>query len=661
MNNVLLQNYVVNLAFKNSASKSDICPVVFGDGIVYMSNEKNEYLRTIKDESDNHPYHLYFQEIDSTKTKGGKEPFAEEIATIFNDGPLSPYANDNKIVFSKNIRSSSLKGKNQSKTIGLFFSEKINGIWTTPIPFDYNSADYNITHPAISKDGKFLVYSSAQNMEDSGMDLYYSIYSGTNWSQPKRFGDKINTFGNDVYPTIVGSRIYYSTNGHNDTTGLDIWSFNFEGADQYGSPMKLDSAINSNFDDFGITFKDDLVSGYVTSNRDGSDNIYHFKKLYPSLENCTPQKKISYCYLIEEHNMLDESGMPLKFTWDLGDGTSQDGYRVKHCYDTLGYYTAKLNIVDTVTGDIFYEVSEVTINIQADPLPRIIFKDTLNKNALTEFVADLSHATFTPDEYLWQINNNDQIFQGNKLKETTTQRDSIEVKLGLLKDNEVQCITKTFYFKKDKNIKGSLPNKPKEIILDNSIKDSTETYSVKIHSSETPLSDTSELFNDVNYPITEKYFEFKKLYEYSVGSSTELDELYLLYLEMKDLGFDSELIKAEIDQTIASQNSQTSTTVYFAVSSSEVTTFNISSLQHLIKLHGTDIQLNVLGYADPTGNAIKNKQLSLNRAKSVKKELIKLGVPAENISTKAVGQIESASTEDHVLKLLRKVDVEIKK
>ena len=658
LNNILCQKYIVERALKNDASVSDICPTVFSEGIIYMSNEKTEYLRTVKDVSDHHPYHLFYQPIDSTKTKGKKVAFAEEISSLYNDGPLNVFASESKIVFSRNNNNSSLKRRDQSTTIGIYFSEKINGLWTKPEPFEYNSSQYNVTHPAISQDGKLLVFSSGENLESTGMDLYFSILKGTQWSAPQRFGNDINTDGNDVYPTIVNSKIYYSTNGRNDSTGLDIYSFNFK---NLSIPVKLDSAINTSFDDFGITFNSDLISGYVTSNREGSDQIYFFKKQYPTLDNCTKQKKISYCYLIEEHNMLDESGMPLKFTWDLGDGTSKDGYRVKHCYDTLGHFTAKLNIVDTITGDVFFEVSEVSINIQAEPVPRIIYKDTLNKNELTEFKADFTYTSTNIDEIYWQTNNNEQIYFGDKFIETTTQRDSIEVKLGLLNGNEVQCYSKIFYYNENKIKPNSQSNKPKEVILNNKL-DSTESYAVKIQSSETPIPDTSFIFNDVNYPITEKYFEFKKLYEYSVGNSIEMEELYLLYLEMKELGFDSELIKTEIDKTIESKKeTKTFTTIYFAISSSDVSPFSQSNIQNFIKKHGTDIELNILGYADPTGNAVANKQLSLERAKSVKEELTKLGIPSANISIKAMGEIEASVEDDHVLKLLRKVEIELKK
>ena len=52
----------------------------------------------------------------------------------------------------------------------------------------------------------------------------------------------------------------------------------------------------------------------------------------------------------------------------------------------------------------------------------------------------------------------------------------------------------------------------------------------------------------------------------------------------------------------------------------------------------------VTGYADSaTGTPEINHKLSVNRAETVKAELVKMGIPAENISVKGLGGVEQLS------------------
>lgn len=656
-NFLVAQKYAVELVLRNNSSASDICPAIYEDGIVFMSNEKNEYLRTVKDKNNNYPYHLFYQKIDSNKTQGKRVPFAENIATLYNDGPVYTYQNDTKLIYSKNTNSETLK-KNRSRTMGLFFSEKNGEIWSDPIPFEYNSMEYNITHPSINEQGDLLVFCSSNEAGFGGMDLYYSINKNGKWQHPINFGEMINTKGNDVYPSMSGNKIYFSTDGRNDTTGLDIYSFNFIDNTIKSMPLKLDSAINSQYDDFGIAFKKDMKSGFLTSNRKGSDQIYYFKKLLPTLENCPPQKKISYCYLIEEHNMLDESGMPLKFTWDLGDGNKVDGYRVKHCYDTLGLYTATLNIVDTVTGDIFHEVSQVKINIKAENLPKIVTEDTIIRNELSSFEAELTYLQEPQEEVFWQINTATKII-GKSFQEKYTKEDSLIVNLGVIDGNgNLKCVSKAIkiYDTKPKSKKAE-ENTTTEVKPNTQLK-AKESYSVKVLSSNEKVAINDSRFNKVDYPIIESYVELEQLYNYTVGQSKKIDELYYLFKEMEALGFETELIKIELKEVLQDQPKGL-VKVYFGIGDAKITAFNIQNINTFVSNLKPGTKLKVSGFADPNGDATMNKKLSLERAKNVQKELTKLGIPKSRISVIAVGEIASADKDIEKLKMLRKVEVQI--
>ena len=89
------------------------------------------------------------------------------------------------------------------------------------------SDDIGAGHPALSKDGKTLYFSS--NLEDGfgGSDLYSSVLGEDGkWQEPINLGGYINTPGDEVFPVLNDTVLYYSTNGKAGFGGLDIFKAN---------------------------------------------------------------------------------------------------------------------------------------------------------------------------------------------------------------------------------------------------------------------------------------------------------------------------------------------------------------------------------------------------------------------------------------------------
>jgi outer membrane protein OmpA-like peptidoglycan-associated protein len=94
--------------------------------------------------------------------------------------------------------------------------------------------------------------------------------------------------------------LYYSSNGLPGDGGLDIFRADMNN-NLPESPVHLGAPFNSTYDDFGMCFNDDGVSGYFSSNRgnnDGTDNIYAFRKRPVNI-------------FIKAHVLYKESMMPV--------------------------------------------------------------------------------------------------------------------------------------------------------------------------------------------------------------------------------------------------------------------------------------------------------------------------------------------------------------
>jgi outer membrane protein OmpA-like peptidoglycan-associated protein len=72
--------------------------------------------------------------------------------------------------------------------------------------------------------------------------------------------------------------LYFASNGHPGSGGLDIFAAKEEANGSY-IVLNLGTSINSQYDDFGLVFNPDSLSGYFSSNRPGgkgADDNYYF-------------------------------------------------------------------------------------------------------------------------------------------------------------------------------------------------------------------------------------------------------------------------------------------------------------------------------------------------------------------------------------------------
>jgi outer membrane protein OmpA-like peptidoglycan-associated protein len=142
-----------------------------------------------------------------------------------------------------------------------------------------------VGHPAISADGKFLVFSLDKGL--NGSDLYISSkISYLKWTKPTKLSTQVNTIKDEVFPVIDGdSVLYFSSDGKLGFGGLDIYKIAFNEGKIEGEPQLLSKPFNTESDDYSVSFKDDLkTQGFVVSDREngaGDADIYFFNSKVP--------------------------------------------------------------------------------------------------------------------------------------------------------------------------------------------------------------------------------------------------------------------------------------------------------------------------------------------------------------------------------------------
>ena len=138
----------------------------------------------------------------------------------------------------------------------------------------------SFAHPTLSPDGNWLYFTSDMPGGKGGLDIWRVRLSGGTTGGVENLGEPINTPGDEEFPTFrANGDLYFSSNGHGGMGGLDIYIAKV-GNDHHYHLEHPGYPLNSQGDDFGMTFEGRYNRGYFSSNRNdgrGWDHIYSFE------------------------------------------------------------------------------------------------------------------------------------------------------------------------------------------------------------------------------------------------------------------------------------------------------------------------------------------------------------------------------------------------
>ncbi len=140
----------------------------------------------------------------------------------------------------------------------------------------------SFAHPAISPDGNWIYFVSDMPGGQGGLDIWRARITSAGFGGVENLGPQINTPGNEMFPSFrPNGDFYFSSDGLPGMGGLDIY-YATTGADKRLKIVHPGFPLNSNGDDFGITFEGLQNKGFFSSNR--ADNGRGWDKIY-SFEN----------------------------------------------------------------------------------------------------------------------------------------------------------------------------------------------------------------------------------------------------------------------------------------------------------------------------------------------------------------------------------------
>lgn len=216
----------------------------------------------------------------STKDEKGKwtkpEGIDSELNSAFDEGVCS-FTPDGKTMYLTQCTTD----PSYPRYATICTSTRSDAAWgkTTPLEITRDTLS-SYAHPAVSPDGQWLYFTSDMPGGMGGLDIWRVRLTTSDMGGVENLGAPINTEGDEMFPTFrPNGDLYFSSDGHPGMGGLDIY---IARPDSVGGGWSIEHPgypLNSQGDDFGMTFEGLLNQGFFSSNRGdgkGWDHIYSF-------------------------------------------------------------------------------------------------------------------------------------------------------------------------------------------------------------------------------------------------------------------------------------------------------------------------------------------------------------------------------------------------
>ena len=324
--------WIDNLGDSINTEYPEFSPVISADNrVLFYTARRPDSYGGNKDETGSYYEDIYY----STREYGGEWSssvnMGEPINTISHDATVG-LAPDGKSLLT-------YKGLNSKNGDVLITRQLEDGAWELPISLGSNiNTKYHESSASLSFDEKTLFFESDQPGGFGQHDIYVSYWDEEKkqWGPPVNLGPTINTEFEEkgVFFHPDNRTLYFSSNGHNNIGGLDIFRTTLDPeTGEWSKPENIGYPINTPDDDIYFVVTGDTRYAYYSSYRVdgyGEKDIYKITFL--------GDKKIPLIAdadLLGTNEMLAETKTPLVKQFDESklfvlqgvviDGKTKDG------------------------------------------------------------------------------------------------------------------------------------------------------------------------------------------------------------------------------------------------------------------------------------------------------------------------------------------------
>ena len=271
-------DYTVKKMTEFNSRRADYCPVLAGDqwDRLYFSSTRNDALGDeLSGITGAKPGDIFFSDKDDKGKWSKPQTIESGLNTEYDEGAccLSP---DGSTMYLTQC----LSDASYPRFAQIVTAQRSDASWgkTTPLLIT-NDTLSAYAHPAVSPDGEWLYFVSDMPGGKGGLDIWRMRLTANGPVGVENLGEPINTPGDEMFPSFrPNGDFYFSSDGHPGFGGLDIFIATV-GEDGKYHLSHPGYPLNSQGDDFGMTFQGQLNQGFFSSNRGdgrGWDHIYSF-------------------------------------------------------------------------------------------------------------------------------------------------------------------------------------------------------------------------------------------------------------------------------------------------------------------------------------------------------------------------------------------------
>ena len=272
--------YIVKKAKELNGQRSDYCPAYVGEDttmIITTSTRKDATGEDISGITGQECADLFITKRDEKGKWQKTERIDGDVNGEYEDGACA-FTPDGKIMYFTRCASD----EDYPRYAAIYKSTRSDATWGKAEEVVISNDTLSVyAHPAVSPDCEWLYFTSNMAGGQGGLDIW-RVYIGNIKAKEgvlENLGECINTEGDEQFPAFgPQGELFFSSDGYPGMGGLDIF-FAVQENDSVWNINNVGAPINSNGDDFGITFAPGLYRGYFSSNRGdarGWDHIYSF-------------------------------------------------------------------------------------------------------------------------------------------------------------------------------------------------------------------------------------------------------------------------------------------------------------------------------------------------------------------------------------------------
>ena len=261
-----------------NSRRAEYCPMLLGDESdqLYFTSSRNEAQGDeLSGITGTKPADIFLSEKDDKGHWSRPEPVVGGLNTDYDEGACA-FSTDGRTMYLTQCSTD----PSYPRYAKIMTASRSDASWGKASELKLsNDTLSSFAHPAVSPDGEWLYFTSDMPGGKGGLDIWRGRLTAAGVGGVENLGEPVNTPGDEAFPAFrPNGDFYFSSNGHQGLGGYDIFIARVGNDHKYhlehpGYPL------NSQGDDFGITFEGPYNRGFFSSNRNdgrGWDHIYSF-------------------------------------------------------------------------------------------------------------------------------------------------------------------------------------------------------------------------------------------------------------------------------------------------------------------------------------------------------------------------------------------------